>query len=262
MTTLTIGGKALTPTRVLRAIQARILKRLQPLNAYRGVYASFAEAERAAPRIKPVGYDAAGSENWYAAKMRSVQLEDYPVVFWLRDAFRDSRSIFEIGGHVGVAYYGFSEVVDYPAGMTWTILDVPTIVAAGRRIAAERGASDLHFVDSIAAAPRADVLLAAGSLQYLETPTLAQTIEQLPAPPRHVLLNVTPVYDGPGFVTLQNIGTVYCPYRVFNRAELVEGMARLGYSLVDSWRKPRPFRVPGHADKAFDGFSGYYFRRS
>lgn len=251
---------ALTPARVLRAIRARVLDRIQPLNAYRGVYRSFAEAERAAPRTKPLGYDAALSEGWYLEKLRGVQLEDYPVVFWLREALRDSRSILEIGGHVGVAYYGFSSVLDYPEDLSWTIFDVPTIVEAGRRLAAERGRTDVHFVASLADAPPSDILIAAGALQYFETPTLAATIATLPKRPRHAIVNVTPVYEGPTFVTLQNIGTVYCPYRVFDRRELVSTMEELGYALVDAWQKPRPFRVPGHADKSFDAFSGFYFR--
>ena len=250
----------MTPARVLRAIRARVLDRVQPLNAYRGVYQSFAEAERAAPRIKPLGYDAAQSDGWYLEKLKRVQLEDYPVVYWLREAFRDAHSVLEIGGHVGVAYYGFAGLLEYPAALSWTILDVPTVVAAGRKLAAERGARGLRFVDSLDDAAPADILLAAGALQYLEAPTLAPTIARLPRKPRHILINVTPVHDGPAFVTLQNIGTVYCPYRVFDRREFVSSLEGLGYSLIDAWRKPREFRVPGHQDKSFDAFSGFYFR--
>jgi len=69
------------------------------------------------------------------------------------------------------------------------------------------------------------------------------------------------VYDGPSFVTLQNIGTVYCPYRVFSRREFVSSLEALDYELVDSWQKPRAFRVPGHPDKSFGAFSGFYFRQ-
>ena len=77
---------------------------------------------------------------------------------------------------------------------------------------------------------------------------------------RHVLINVTPVYDGPAFVTVQNVSAVYCAYRIFNRQELVGSLESAGYRLVDSWAKPRRFRVPGHPDKSFDQYSGFYFR--
>jgi putative methyltransferase (TIGR04325 family) len=234
--------------------------RLQPVNAFRGVYASFADARQAAPRIKPVGYDSADSADWYLSKLNTVLQEDYPVLFWLRTAFEDSRSVFEIGGHVGVAYYGFAQVLAYPRDLVWTICDVPTVVAAGEALARERGRTNVHFVTSPAQAEGADIVLAAGALQYVESPSLAETIGSFRVRPRHVLVNTTPVYDGPAFITLQNIGTAYCPYRVFNRKEFVRAMRNAGYSLVSTWQKERAFRVPRHPDKSFDHYTGFYFR--
>ncbi|MEO8074888.1 MAG: TIGR04325 family methyltransferase [Acidobacteriota bacterium] len=255
------GKKPLTPMRVFRAVQNRVMDRLQPLNAFRGVYADFPEAERAAPPTKPLGYDAADSADWYLKKLAGVQLEDYPVLYWLRAAFDDSRTLLEIGGHVGVAYYGFSRVIQYPADLRWTILDVPSVVDAGTRLARERGRTDVAFVKGLAETEGAEILLAAGALQYFDAPSLAGTITALRVKPKHVLVNVTPVYDGPGFVTLQNIGSVYCPYRIFNRQEFIAPLEALGYRLVDAWEKPRPFSVPKHPDRSFDAYSGFYLRR-
>jgi putative methyltransferase (TIGR04325 family) len=232
------------------------------MNAYRGVYSSFAEAQRAAPPTKPLGYDAAKSEGWYLSKLTGVQLEDYPVVYWLREAMADSRTLLEVGGHVGVAYYGFARLLAYPPGFRWTIWDVPSVVEAGKALARERGRTDVDFVSNPSEVKSADIILAAGSLQYIEHPTLDELIAALNPRPRHVLLNITPVGEGPEFVTLQNIGSVYCGYRIFSRSTLVGSMERLGYTLVDSWHKPRPFRVPGHPERSFDSFSGFYFRRN
>ena len=254
------GGKPITPARVFRAIQSRVLDRLQPINANRGVFSSFAEAEQHAPRTKPLGYDDAASDDWYLQKLTGVQLEDYPAVYWLREAFTDSRSVLEIGGHVGVAYYGFSRILRYPAGLRWTILDVPSVAAAGRALATERQRDDLSFVTDLADAPAAEILLAAGSLQYLEHTTLVPILKRLSRLPRHLIINVTPVYDGPSFVTLQNIGTAYCPYRVFNRLEFIGALESLGYRLGDSWAKPRSFRVPGRPERSFEGYSGFYLK--
>ena len=257
---LRLKGKPVTAARILRWLKWRVLDRLQPLNAYRGVYASFAEAERAAPKVKPLGYDAADSANWYRGKLNAVSLEDYPVLFWLRAALEDSRSIFEIGGHIGVAYYGFARLLSYPRDLVWTICDVPTIVAAGEALALERGRTNIRFVTSPSSTEGADIVLACGALQYIDAPTMAGIIGAFRLRPKHVIVNTTPVYDGEAFITLQNIGSAYCPYRVFNRGEFVASLVRLGYSLVDTWQKERPFRVPGHRERSFDHYTGFYFR--
>lgn len=253
-------GKPLTPARVILALRSRVLDRMQPVNEVRGVYTSFAEAERAAPRTKPLGYDAADAGSWYVDKLSGVQLEDYPVLFWLRGALDTSRSVFELGGHVGVAYYGFSRVLDYPLDLSWTILDVPSVMSAGEALARERGRTNLRFATGgLASVAGADIVLAAGSLQYLEK-SLSEIVGGLRHRPKHILVNVTPVYDGPTFVTIQNVSNVYCAYRVFNRQELIRSLETIGYELVDSWAKPRQFKVPNHPDKSFDRYSGFYFR--
>lgn len=254
------NGKALTATRIFQALQVRVQDRLQPTNAVRGVYASFAEAAAAAPRTKPIGYDAANAGNWYHHKLTSVQLEDYPVIYWLKSAMADSKTLLEIGGHVGVAYYGFSRLLDYPADFTWTILDVPSVMQAGETLARERGQTNLQFAQGgLDAVKGADILMAVGALQYLDT-NMATIINNFQQKPKHLIINVTPVYDGPKFVTLQNLGSVYCPYRIFNRQELVTSLESIGYRLIDTWAKPRQFRVQGHPDKAFEHYSGFYFR--
>jgi putative methyltransferase (TIGR04325 family) len=248
------------PARALRWLRWRAHERLQPMNACRGVYPSFSAAELAAPGIKPVGYDAANSSKWYLSKLTGVSQEDYPVLFWLRSAFDDGRSVFEIGGHVGVAYYSFASLLVYPPDLIWTICDVPSIAEAGEALALERGRTNLRFVTSPTQVEGADIVLAAGALQYIDSPDLAGAIASFRRRPRHVLINTTPVYDGAAFITLQNIGSAYCPYRVFNRGEFVRSMETAGYLLVDSWRKERAFSVPGHPDKSFDHYSGFYFR--
>lgn len=246
---------------MIHAIRDRLAHRGKPLNSCQGVYASFAEAMRAAPPYRPVGYDAADSAQWYLNKLDSLLLEDYPVVYWLRSAFEaGSRSVFEIGGHIGEAYYGFQRVLTYPEDVSWTICDVPTIAEAGRKLAAERGRTNLQFVTDPRHPDGADILVAAGALQYFEPPTLVDTLAAYRVRPRHILVNVTPVYDGPSFVTLQYIGSAYCAYRIFNRQEFVQSLEAIGYRLVDAWRKDRAFRVEGRPDKSFEHYSGFYFR--
>lgn len=255
-----LRGKPLTAARVLRWVQLRVLQRLEPINSFRGVYASFAEAERGAPSVKPLGYDQANTTTWYLNKHGSVLSEDYPALFWLQAAFRDSHSVFEIGGHLGVAYYGFAKILSYPPNLNWTICDVPKVAAAGEALARERGRTNLKFVTSSALTDGADIVLTCGALQYIDAPSLAETISSFRLRPRHLIINRIPVYDGAAFVTRQNIGSAYCPYRIFNRQEFVRSLETRGYSLIDSWQKERAFRIPRHPERAFDHYTGFYFR--
>ena len=257
-----VGRKPLSIARTMRSLHRRLAERFYPIDGFRGVYGSFAEAGRTAPRIKPLGYDSANSASWYRNKLNGVTEEDYPALFWLRSAFEDSCSVFEIGGHVGVAFYGFARVLPYPSNLVWTICDVPTVVAAGEALARERGHDNLRFVTRPDQSEGADVFLAAGSLQYVESPDLAEMITMSRVRPRHVIVNKTPVYDGPAFTTLQNIGSAYCPYRVFNRHEFVQSLEVIGYVLVDTWHKDRAFRIPRHPEKSFNHYTGFYFRSS
>ena len=258
--TLHARGKPFLIQRIVDSLRRRYFARINRVNSFRGVYSTFADAQRAAPRFKPLGYELANSANWYRDKLNGISLEDYPMIYWLRDALESGRSIFEVGGHVGVAYYGFSKVLKYPPDLQWTICDVPSVVSAGENLAREQGRTNLRFIAHPTESEGADIVLAAGSLQYIDSPSLVEVIGAFRVRPRHVLINITPVYEGPSFVTLQYIGTAFCAYRIFNRIQFVGEFEDAGFSLVDSWQKPRTTRIPGHREKSFDYYSGFYFR--
>lgn len=245
--------------RLIRALERRLRDSLQPINGFRGVYESFKAAERAAPSLKPLGYDKAESEHWYLPKFAGVQFGDYPILYWLRSALAECRTVLEIGGHMGEAFYGFASVMDYPSGLTWTVLDVPSIAAAGEAFAEKNGHTAIQFASTLEQVNGAEILLSTGALQYLET-DLSTAIADFRIRPRHVLINFIPAYDGAPFVTVQNIGTAYCAYRVFNKKEFVDSLERLGYELVASWKKPRNFKVPFYPRRSFEAYSGFYFR--
>ncbi len=256
------GGEPVTLRRAYDSARRRIVNRLFPINALRGVYGSFEEAERSAPAVKPIGYDVADSANWYEEKFSQLELEDYPVLFWLKTAFGSgSTSLFEIGGHVGEAFYAYRRLLAYPQDLEWTVFDVPSIVAEGAVLAGKNGATGLRFVPGPDEVAHADIILAAGALQYFEDPVLVDIVRGMQPRPAHIIVNNTPLYGGASFVTLQNIGSVYCPYRIFNRDELVASIEAQGYALTDSWRKARRVHVPFHPDRCFDHYSGLYFRR-
>lgn len=226
------------------------------------VFPDMEAARRAVPVHRRVGYEAADVAGWYADKLTGPRLPDYPVIHWLGEAVRAGRRrIFEIGGHVGIAFYGFERHVGYPADLAWTIWDVPHVVAAGQVLAKERGEKRLSFVADPADVHEADVLLAAGALQYHPVGMLTTRVRALRAPPEFVILNETPVFDGPSYATHQDLGPVICPYQIFGRAELLAEFAALGYDIADEWHEPRRTIIPGHPERCFEFYTGYCLRR-
>ena len=237
-------------------------RRRHPLNGFRGVFRDFDEAGRAAPASSAIGYDNPSAASFYRELLDQVRHDDYPVLLWLVRALKGSRTLLEIGGHVGVAYYSFERLIGFPAELTWTILDTPAVAEAGRQLAHERGRSNVRFITDFSQVEGpVDVLFASGSLQYVPGPLLPERIGAMASPPRHILINKTPVTNNEGFVTLQNLSVTYCPYRVHSYTQLVDPLLSLGYELVDSWQKDRRLVVQGHPDRTLEHYSGFYLTR-
>jgi len=229
--------------------------------AFRGVYTSFEEAIRSAPPGK-IGYDYPELASAYRNRLEPSTSE-YPVMFWLQRAFDEgARSVFDYGGHVGLAFYAFGKRMRFPPDLVWRVCDLPNMVEQGRAFAGQQGASALSFTTQRADADGSDVLCAQGFLQYMEEP-LTQTLLALARPPQHLLINQVPLSDGPSFVTLQNTIYVYNPYTVFNRRAFLAGLQVLGYELVDSWRTPElAVRIPFYPEHRLESYSGVYLRRT
>jgi len=104
------------------------------------------------------------------------------------------------------------------------------------------------------------ILLASGSVQFLETP-LWSSISKLSFKPKHVLINRAALTEEDSFVTLHNFGNAICPYRIWNAKVFRMAFEELGYSLVDVWAAPEfSCYIPFHANKGIRPFSGLYFR--
>jgi len=233
----------------------------RPANRFRGVYASFAEAEAAIAPGALVGYDHATMAGLYRLRMDKACQSDYAVLFWLR-AILDAKPasfVFDFGGHVGVAYHGWRTYLNYQPGLRWLVEDVPAIVKVGAELARERPSPGLGFTSDVAEARGCDVFFAGGSLQYLDE-DLATMLPRIGRLPRHVIVNKLPVYDGAAFVTVQSTGRAFHPYRIFNRDALVGGMTALGYRLVDDWQnREQHCEIPFTRGRDIDAYSGFYF---
>ena len=126
-------------------------------------------------------------------------------------------------------------------------------------MAAERQAAHLAFTTEYRHAEGFDVLFTSGTLQYADQdlPGMLSRVTK----PRHLLINYVPLTDHPTFFTTQEVGPICCAYRIGNRAEFVESLQRLGYTLIDSWRCPdKGCRVLFHPKRRVRAYSGMYWR--
>jgi len=234
---------SLLPPSVREAAYRRKFLENREENLFMGSFESFAAAEAGAPPSKAVGYDNAPADAFYS---HQVAFYDYPGLFWIGRALDDGmRSVFDLGGHVGIKYYAFRRMLDYPADLRWTVCDVPTVVKTGRELAVQREATaQLSFSTDFRDASGYDVLYASGSLQYLPQ-RISEIIAALPVKPRRIVLNTTAVHPERTLYTLNSIGFAVCPYRIQHHDQLLAELAESGYKRRDAWRNEgKPIEVP------------------
>lgn len=253
----TLNLPAFTP--LARRVYRRFFERQRKGNHYHGVYASHAEALQAVPAALRASYDNSDAAAKYRSRVRQLSISDYPVLYWLSRLLDEGqRRIFDLGGHIGVAYYAFGQYRPFPADLRWTVSDLPTTMAAGREWAKEHDAAGgLAFAGDRQEADGQDVLLVLGAMQYFDF-DFAAWLGTLSAPPAHLIVNLTPMHPSRDFHTLQNMGFACVPYRIQARPAFLESMARLGYRVVDAWWSDErschvPF-APGHEVEAYSGF--------
>lgn len=227
---------------------------------FRGVYRSFEEARQAAPATKPLHYD--DSAYGYGKNHRIILASDYPVILWLSKILPECSSVLDYGGNVGIAFYSYRKYITYPPYLRWLVYDLPEVVEAGWRIHSQEGSpSPLLFTTTLSDCAGCDVLLASGSLQYVPE-SFPEVLSAIGSRPKHLLLNKVPIAEADSFVTLQNTGTGFSPYRVFNRRVLLDQIASLGYDLQDAWSNPdMSLVIPGEPEHSLAAFSGMYCKR-
>ncbi len=208
-----------------------------------------------------LGYDVQSAATLYRDRMQRVLPKDYPALYWLSREMQDTAQLFDIGGHVGIMYYAYGRYLDFRSHQRWTVCDVPSVVAQGREMAVEQGATNLEFTTELDDVTGADVVLATGSLQYIER-QIADLLAAQPRKPRVVLINETPTHDQREIITLQNIGVAICPYRIARFGDVVASMEAIGYELLDSWEDPTRRTQIAYVTGANEiAYSGFCFRR-
>jgi putative methyltransferase (TIGR04325 family) len=232
------------------------------------VFDTFEQARQAAPLTKDIGYDNADlakeyrqmfeADNWENSG-RIIASYDYPVLLWLKYILNNENAkIFDFGGNVGIHFYAYSKYLIYPEKLEWTVCELPEIIEVGRDIASERDAQQLFFTSDFKDVDDKNILIASGSIQYVEN--LANQLSCL-RKPEHLLINRLPLYDGNKFVTLQNGGKVFYPQYVFNRSEFISEMTDIGYELIDAWQDTADgCIIPFYPEKSVPTYSGLYLR--
>lgn len=227
-------------------------------NLFFGIHPSWQEAEAAAHAFGATGYDQEATVNLYAQRLRKDQ-HDYPSVYWIQRSLNEGlRSVFDVGGNIGIKYLAFKDALTGFPDLKWRVQDVSTVVEHGRKLAQERGdGARLEFTDRLEDGDGLDLLFASGVLQYLPR-TLGEVLSGYRKLPRRIVINTTAIHPEHEFFTVNSIGVAFCPYRVQTQAGLIRGLTSLGYRLRETWVNPdKPLRVPFRPDYSLQHYSGY-----
>ena len=227
---------------------------------YRGVYRSFAEAERAIPKGRPEGFDLVAVPDFFIGRQFAFNPQDYPVLLWLAQALEPGSKVFDLGGGFGQCYYKYQDYVRFPEGLQWLVCDVKSFLAPAQEFADKQGVQNLHFTTDRNAADGCSIYLTNGALQYIE-PDLPAILAPLSSKPRHVFVNRVPMYEGDRYYTVQSSSHSFVVHKTVNALEFVRDMEGLGYTTVDQWSLPRSMHVYFHPERHVPNFRGFYFRR-
>jgi putative methyltransferase (TIGR04325 family) len=226
---------------------------------FRGVYKSFAEANLSAPKSKPLGFNRPEYAQEFKDRRTKVFSFDYPILFWLSRLMAEGCRIFDLGGHAGTHFYSYANYLTYPPGLSWVVCDLPEITRVGEELARKENQAAICFTNRLEDASGSDILIAAGSVQYIESPPLSVMLSKLERKPPHLLINKLPLYHGEQFVTLQNGGAAFHPQYVFNREAFIHSLISVGYSVKDRWTvDTHSGYIPFHPERSFSCHSGLY----
>jgi len=229
------------------------------VNYFRGVYKNFADAQFSSPKTKPMGYDNTESARLYKERTNIIYSTDYPVLFWMNKFKTDIKKVFDFGGHIGIHYYSFSKVLDFSNIENWTVCDVASVVEEGKLYSVQKNAKKLNFVTNIQDLEGHDLFLASGSLQYLEW-ELHNKLGGLKKRPKILIINMLPLHHSLSTITLQSIGTSFCPYYIRNEDDFIQGLESIGYELLDLWsNEEKKCNIAFEKERSLNFYRGLVF---
>ena len=229
----------------------------------RCVFSSFTEAWRAAKRVTYAGHDHPDYLQFQAGLLGRLRPSDYAVLYWLKRINASPLRVLDFAGSVGNIYYSYaSHLRQFADEMEWVVFDLPKVVDAGQRIAAERGEKQLRFASSLQGLQGSFVVYVSSAFHYWEK-SVAEFVASLPLQREYIIVNRVPVtVSQRTFVTVQYKKTFAVPCMVRNRNELISDFAAQDYTLLDSWEAPElRLRMPLFPKHNISEYSGFCFRR-
>lgn len=227
---------------------------------YNRPFATLRDAERAVAAYAGSGHSDPALAVNLMARIDTAKPSDYPALFFLQGVTPFIRTVFDFGGNVGNLFYCYSKYLEFSTDLVWTVYDVQENVTLGEQIASDSDEGRLRFTTSLSDGDGADLFIATGALHYFDR-LLPEMIAEFEKKPRYVLVNRTPLVDGPPLATVQDGG----PYRVacmlYNRNDLIKKFADNGYEMVEGWSAvERSLIIPCYPDRSVYAYSGMFFR--
>ncbi|WP_260706333.1 methyltransferase, TIGR04325 family [Edaphobacter flagellatus] len=232
------------------------------LLGFNSIFPSFEAAKSYAKRYKVASHEHPGNTAVHLELNQAPRPSDYPVLFHMQNLLPEVHSVVDIGGSAGNLFYCYDRYLHFDPQFSWTVNDMPANNRIGARIAGEHHESRLHFVDELADCEPVDMVLISGALHYFEL-LPPEMMRALKRPPRHVIINRTPVIEGETTITIQDAGFYYAisPARLLSRKALMQSMSDADYEVVDEWTVPDlHFDIPLHPECSARYYSGFYFR--
>ncbi len=105
-----------------------------------------------------------------------------------------------------------------------------------------------------------DLFMANGSLQYLEW-ELHEKLQALSRRPKYLIINMTPLHPNTKTITLNSIGTSFCPYHIRRESDFMEGLRSIGYELIDVWNnEEKKCRIAFESERSLSYYRGAIFK--
>lgn len=152
---------------------------------------------------------------------------------------RKSLRVVDVGGSLGSLWLQHRFWLAGVDGLTWTVVEQPAFVAAGRRVFPGGLPIFREDLGEALAQDRPDVALWSASLQYFSEPLAALAQVAQAQVPYLCLERLALTREASDRITVQevpaSIGRTSYPCRFFAREPLLAALASLGYTLVCSW---------------------------
>lgn len=230
--------------------------RPQYVNHFFGVFPTFSAARSALPDQPKNGWE---HESIVAADYFQPSL--FATLYWLARAVKEGSRIIDFGGAIGQTHREYVQRLALPESASWTVVDLAPAIQRGRELAVARGTTGLSFAERLDDLEGCDIFLSRGCLQYVEA-SVTDLIALLPGLPEYLLLDKIPLCDGPGFVTIQNLGVSATPYKVFNRELFLAPLLQQAYVVLDEWPvQDLSCAIPFHPERFLATHSGLLLKR-